>query len=208
MLFSGKIRIYTNGYLLALSLSFVMAFASPASAISYFDIGFGVGPTWATLGGYDIGDNTALDFGIRIGGRPIKLGTDRVYIISELNVAIGTYFYDFIDNGSHPYTSIGSFMMGPGVIFYPLQSIQLGSSVGYSAVVYDGGAVVKSGSRNGIAYNISVALDVENIGGIYSWINLMGLKYSVNTDLTYIKSSTISFFLKYVYRKKIVSLAE
>jgi hypothetical protein len=180
-----------------------MLFASSASAISYFDIGFGVGPAWATLNNYNIGgsgNDVALDFGMKIGGRPIDLGAD-LYIVGELSGATSTCFYHFMDNGSHPYADIYFFMIGPGAIYYPVQSIQLGLSVGYSSIAYQDGWG-KIGTKKGYAYDISVGLDLDNLLGLkgYGPVNLMGLKYYVSTDGRYVKSSTISLFLKYIYR--------
>lgn len=191
-----------NGYLLSVSFAFVMVFTSFASAISYFDIGFGVGPTWATLNNYNIGgddDDVALDFGMKIGGRPINLGAN-LYIVGELSGATGTYFYHFVDYGSHRYADIYSFMIGPGVIYYPIQSIQLGLSMGYSPIAYQDGWG-KIGTKKGYAYDISVALDLDKLLGFrgYGPINLMGLKYT-RTSSEYVKSSTIGIFLKYLYR--------
>jgi hypothetical protein len=180
-----------------------MVFTSFASAISYFDMGFGVGPTWATLNNYNIGGDDALDFGMKIGGRPINLGAN-LYIVGELSGTAGTYFYHFINKSSQPYADIYSFMIGPGVIYYPIQSIQLGLSAGYSPIAYQDG-LGKSGTEKGYAYNISVALDLvklfDELPGFKGFgpIKLMGLKYT-GTSSASVKSSTIGMFLKYVYR--------
>ncbi|MDR3002122.1 MAG: hypothetical protein LBU89_12775 [Fibromonadaceae bacterium] len=205
MLKSEKKRIYAISHSLAVCLTFVMTFTSFASAISYFDIGFGVGPTWATLNNDNIGkkNDTALDFGLKIGGRFVNLGPN-IYIVGELNGAIGTYWYDFdpdFDWGSSRYAQIASAMIGPGVIYYPKQFLQFGLSAGYSPIAYQDGWA-KGGTKKGGAGNVSVALDLrelsKNIGG-YRLMDLMGLKYYLSASNAY-KSSTISIFFKYLYR--------
>jgi hypothetical protein len=189
-------------------LALVMALASSASAGFYFDTGMGYGygfatEQWEPSWGY--WSNTeedkeryvpriGFDMGAKIGGGSSKIG---LFFVCEFSMVAPLMV---------PY-AVGdavSYMLGPGIIFYPIKNLQLGSSYGASSHAGIGGG-------DGYAYNFSVAYDFgDRDHGV-----LLGIKYySANDEyedsyeIHKMKSSMIGMFVKYVYKRKGVSLAD
>jgi hypothetical protein len=180
----------------------------------YFDIGLGIGKGWTELNGTDVFDaleaevasiaagakldELAVDFGVKAGYGPI--GGMPFYVVGEL-AGMGHRIYD-----SSAYLQFNSYIIGPGVIFYPLPLIQLGLSIGYSWVsnqtdlpwvryMYD--------SDSGFAWNVSAAVDVGKSNHGF----LIGIKYFYAKNTLEItgaeqKESMVGLFIKYAYRHK------
>jgi hypothetical protein len=199
-----KKTIFLGLFLIMVSLSvFAQGF--------YFDIGLGIGKGWTKIDGSDIVDELknagvnvselSFDFGLKAGYGPF--GNIPVYVVGEL-AGMGHRIWD-----SSNYMQFNSYIIGPGVIFYPVPLIQLGLSLGYSFIsnqtdipgmtMYDG--------KGGFAWNISAAFDLGK--GNHGF--LLGLKYfGANNTLKVSnaeeQASMIGVFIKYAYRKKAPSL--
>jgi hypothetical protein len=187
-------KMKANHFLLAAS----MALASSAYAGFYFDTGLGLGTGFATETYWDEDDETysrrdlvtedrdgiGVDFGLKAGGGFPDVGSG-LFAVGEVNLEISSYI---------PV----SFFFGPGIIFYPIPNLQLGSSFGFSGIASFNNAY------GGYAFNTSVAYDI----GSRSHGLLLGLKYyhcfgDIGAgNIEEIKSSTISVFVKYAFRKK------
>jgi hypothetical protein len=133
------------------------------------------------------------------------LGNIPIYAVLELSGMLHR-IYD-----SSNYIQYNSYLFGPGVIYYPIPLIQLGTSLGYSWVSNqtDIPMLIMDKSDGGVAWNISAAVDLG--GGNHGC--LIGLKYFYATNKLYIlkvdqNSSMFGVFIKYAYRHKVNSLSE
>jgi hypothetical protein len=199
----------------AIVLAFLLFTASVAVSAQgfYFDIGFGYGKGWTEIGGTDFVDylndaginssevyEVAVDVGFKAGYGP--LGNMPLYIVGEIG-GMGHRIYD-----SFNYIQFNSYIIGPSVIFYPIPLIQLGLSVGYSYVANQTDMpIIMSGSKSGVAYNISAAIDL----GKGNHGCLIGVKYfNANNTLAVSnvneKAAMVGIFIRYTYRKKVLSL--
>jgi len=178
----------------------------------YLDAGLGFGKAWTVVNGYDIagelksdGANIhemAIDISFKAGYGPF--GTIPLYVVGESG-GIGHRIFDSSD-----YIQFNSYIIGPGVIFYPIPLIQLASSIGYSFVanqtnISDSGEMYKS--KNGFAYNFSAAIDL----GSGNHGTLIGIKYfyaynTLEVSNALEEASMIGVFVKYTHRKKPPSL--
>ena len=193
-------------------LSFIFCFVSLMTYAQgfYFDIGLGLGKGWTKVDSYDMVDELksagisvneiAIDLGLKAGYGPF--GNIPLYVVGEFG-GIGHRIYD-----SFNYLQFNSYIIGPGVIFYPISFIQLGLSLGYSFVSNqtDIPGLFMYNSKSGFAWNISAAVDLgkKNHGC------LIGLKYfNANNKLEISnvneKASMLGIFIKYTYRKKVPS---
>jgi len=189
---------------LLISLLFLFMTSSVFSQGLYFDIGFGVGNAKTEIDGYDVSDlfdssvtEIGVDLGLKLGYGPVA--SMPIYIIGEIS-GIGHRFEDDVN-----YIQFNSYLIGPGVIYYPIPLIQIGTSIGYSFVsnqtdlpmsMYD--------SDSGLAGNVSAAFDL----GKGNHGCLIGIKYAKATNTLEVsgaeqESSLFSAFIKYAYRKKI-----
>lgn len=98
-----------------------------------FDIGLGAGAATTEIDGQDISssfgagiDEVAVNVGLKVGYGPIS--TVPVYIAATLE-GIGHRFYD-----SSNYIQLNSYLLGPSIIVYPIDILQISGSVGYSWV--------------------------------------------------------------------------
>jgi len=203
----------------------------------YFDVGGGAGKAWTKTDGVDqfkmwrsaIAENLtfvttdgkkadiddvfgelSFNLGARAGYGPF--GTLPLFFVVEFDwVGHSIYIHD-VENLEFD-ALYSSFLIGPGVIYYPWPVLQVGASVGYSFVsnslkpMPEGARMLES--EGGFAGNVSVAI---NLGGKHAL--LIGAKYSfsVNTleknDLGKKPVQTISaigFFMKYAFRPKVTS---
>jgi len=182
---------------------FVFVLMSVSAQGFYFDIGFGIGGSSTKVNGIDISstfygvDELGAELGLKAGYGPIA--NLPIYIVGELSSA-GHRIFD-----SHNYLQLNSYLLGPGIIFYPIPLIQLGLSLGYSWISNqtDIHGVVAYESDGGFAWNISAAVDLgsDNHGC------LIGLKYFGATNKVKISHAEqqISFFgvfIKYAFRQK------
>ncbi len=169
----------------------------------YFDIGLGAGQATTKLNSIDVSgafSSSATEIGVdiscKIGYGPIA-GIP-LYVIGEFG-GIGHRFEE-----SGDYIQFNSYLLGPGIIIYPVPFIQLAASGGLSFVSNQTNLpVIFYDSDEGYAYNISCALDIGR--GNSGW--LIGGKYSYTKNTLEIsgtdqESSLISLFVKYAYRLK------
>jgi hypothetical protein len=189
-------------------LALVMMLASSASAGFYFDTGMGYGygfatEKWESSWGYWANDDEGkeryvprigFDMGAKVGGGSSKIG---LFFVCEFSMVAPLMVPYSVEDAI-------SYMVGPGIIFYPTQNIQLASSYGASSHAGIGGS-------GGYAYNFSVAYDFSN----YDHGVLLGIKYYGANDeyddyyeIRKMKSSMIGMFVKYVYKGKRASLAD
>jgi hypothetical protein len=184
-----------------------MATVFSVSAIGlYFDGGLGVGMAWTEIDGKDMVETLsndsgkpnemAVDIGVKIGLGPFD--TIPIYVVGVLG-GIGHRLYD-ADDDYFQYTST---LIGPGVIFYPIPSIQIAASLGFSAVANDNSfGVVMAESKNGFAGDVSLAFDLgAGNSGLLGGIRYFGATNTLDTGFVE-NSSMISFFIRYAYRHR------
>ncbi len=170
----------------------------------YFDIGLGLGKATTEVDGQNMSDlfgssvkENGVDLSLKAGYGPF--GSVPIYVVGELG-GIGHRFED-----SYNYVQFNSYLVGPGVIFYPTPLFQLAASVGYSytnnqtdlpTTFYQ--------STGGYAGNVSAAFDWgDGDNGL-----LLGLKYFFAKNTLEVSgaeenASEFSLFVKWAYRQKI-----
>ncbi|MDC7242339.1 MAG: hypothetical protein PQJ50_18440 [Spirochaetales bacterium] len=169
----------------------------------YFDIGIGVGMATTKLNDVDIMDGSTgvnelgIDLSLKLGWGPI-MGIP-IYVVGEIG-GIGHRIYD-----DYNYLQFNSYLLGPGIVFYPVSFLQVAGSFGWSFLANDTDytGVYLYDSKSGYAWNISAALDLG--GGNHGL--LIGGKYTMAVNTIEIseaeqKQSLISIFIKYAYRQK------
>jgi hypothetical protein len=195
---------------IVLGILLVIVSLSVSAQDFYFDIGLGLGKGWTEIEGVDMVDalkdsgvnvdEMAVDIGLKAGYGPF--GNIPFYVIGELG-GMGHRIYD-----SSNYIQFNSYIIGTGVIFYPISLIQLGLSIGYSFVANQTDMpMIMYDSKGGFAWNISAAIDL----GKGNHGCLIGVKYfNANNTLEVSngdeKASIIGIFIKYTYRTKAPSL--
>lgn len=184
-------------------LFLVVLFSTNAQGF-YFDIGLGIGGAWTKLDGIDVSDalgsgitEVGVDLGLKAGYGPIS--NIPLYIVGTFG-GIGHRLDDGLD-----WLQFNSYLIGAGVIFYPIPLIQLAGSLGFSWVGNQTSLPgVMYNSLGGFAGDISVAIDL----GRRNHGCLIGLRYfgSVNDlEVTRVKQNTsaLAVFVRYAYRHKI-----
>ena len=184
----------------------VVLFSANAQGL-YFDIGIGAGGAWTSLDGTNVSDafdfsdgsvtQIGVDLGLKAGYGPIV--NKPFYIVGTIG-GIGHRF----DDGSD-YLQFNSYIIGPGIIFYPIPLVQMAGSIGYSFV---GNQTSLPGSmyesRGGFAGDISVAVDL----GRRNHGCLIGLRYfgainKLETSGVNQAQSGLSAFVRYTFRHKL-----
>jgi hypothetical protein len=185
---------------------FTMILFSVSAQGFYFDIGLGVGGAWTKLDGTDVSETfksagadfteIGVDLGLKAGYGPIA--NIPFYIVGTIG-GIGHR----LDDGSD-YLQFNSYIIGPGVIFYPIPLVQLAGSIGFSFVANQTSLPMSMyKSKGGFAGDVSVAVDL----GRGNHGCLLGLKYFGATNTLEISgadqnSSGLCVFVKYTYRHK------
>jgi hypothetical protein len=195
---------------LILAVFFICASLAVSAQGLYLDAGLGFGKAWTVFDDYDVADELksgganvheiAIDLSLKAGYGPF--GKTPLYVVGELG-GMGHRIFD-----SSGYIQFNSYIIGPGVIFYPIPLIQLASSIGYSYIANqtntnDLDEMCNYNSKGGFAYNISAAVDL----GLGKHATLIGIKYfyainSLEGLNASEKSKMISIFVKYTRRKK------
>jgi hypothetical protein len=189
---------------------FCVTAALSAHAIGlYVDGGIGLGSAWTSLDGEDFVeavtetgrlDELALDIGVKLGFGPFD--TIPIYIVGVLG-GMGHRISDDYDN----YYQLNTYLLGPGVIFYPMPSMQIAASLGYSWISNTTSLTLSNvgdyDSKGGFAGDISIALDM----GFGNHAFLGGFRFfgATNTweTLGVVQNSfLVSFFIRYAYRHK------
>jgi len=183
----------------------------------YFDTGVGVGKAWTKINGADVSDifkaddddftQTAINYDLKLGYGPIA--NMPLYIVGTAG-AVG---HRIANHNSLNYCRLYSYMLGPGIIYYPIPLIQLAASIGYSwadnetQLPADMSAKLPtnmSKSKSGFAGDISAAIDLgPNNHGL-----LFGFKYFWTTNTLEISNvkqnqSGLFVFVKYAFRNKL-----
>jgi hypothetical protein len=186
-----------------------MATISSVSAIGlYFDAGIGVGPSWTLLDGDDFvdlatksgkPDEMSLDLGLKLGAGPFD--TIPIYVVGAFGNVGHRITYN---NGYH---QMNAFLLGPGIIFYPVPFVQVAGSLGYSFVANETSlnqtGVDDIESTSGFAGDISVAADV----GAGNHALLLGLRFfgsatTLKDPWKTQNSIMVSMFIRYAFRHK------
>ncbi|GHV87747.1 hypothetical protein AGMMS50267_01070 [Spirochaetia bacterium] len=181
-----------------------MAFSVSAQSF-YFDIGIGFGWPTTKIDGNDLSDilsgskvtDIGVDLGLKAGYGPF--GEIPLYAVGEF-AGMGHRFQT-----SDNYMQFNSYIIGAGLIFYPIPLIQLAGTIGfsYAADQTDLQDVVLPASERGVAWDLSAAFDFGKRNSGF----LLGLRYfgSSNTLTSNEKqdSSIISVFVRYAFRHKI-----
>lgn len=182
----------------------LIAFKAVA-ADSYFDVGLGFGMIGNTefddsYFAKDIfTDNRALNYdtGFKIGAKILK--EYPLYLVGNASV-----FGKTIENDedSKDYLWVNSFLIGPGLVAYPLPFIQVGTSFGYSFTLNKSNLnSVEFEDGKGFATNATIAYEYKDKANNKA---LIGLSYSISRNTTESdnveKLSVFSIFIKYSYR--------
>jgi hypothetical protein len=99
-------------------------------------------------------------------------------------------------------------MLGPGVIFYPIPSLQIAASLGYSFVGNETSLnrykmVYESDSKSGFAGDISVAFDLgAGNHGLLTGIRFFTSSNTLENSGLVQNNTMISLFLRYAFRHK------
>ena len=170
----------------------------------YFDIGLGMGWPTTKFDGTDSHNfitgsgikERGYDLGLKAGFGP--LGKIPLYIVGEF-AGTGHWFTAGSDA-----VLFNSFIIGPGVIFYPIPLIQLAGTVGYSftANITDlPGVAFYDSEGGGLAWAVSVALDlgIGNHGFLFG-VRYFGSSNTLEVSKAIQDSSLISVFWKYAFR--------
>jgi hypothetical protein len=205
----SKLPLYYGGFMKKILLAGLIFSAVSLSSHGlglYFDAGIGVGPAWTTLDGNDVvelatvsgsPDEMAVDLGLKLGVGPFE--TIPIYVVGALG---GVGHQITYSNGDYQFSS---YLIGPGVIFYPAPFLQIAASLGYSFVSnetsFTDGKMDES--KGGFAGDISVAADV----GAGDHALLVGLRFfgstnTLETTGTVQNTSMVSIFIRYAFRHK------
>jgi hypothetical protein len=205
--FTKKQREYNMKKIFFIGIFLVMVLFSINAQGFYFDIGLGIGGAWTKLDGTDVADtfNSAgvdfteigVDLGLKAGYGPIA--NIPLYIVGTIG-GVGHR----LDDGSD-YLQFNSYIIGPGVIFYPLPLIQLAGSFGFSFVANQTSLPVDMyRSKGGFAGDISVAVDLGGGNhGCLIGLNYFGAANTLETSGAEQNSSGLCVFVRYTYRQKI-----
>ena len=168
----------------------------------YFDIGIGFGGAITKLDGINVSSlvgnvkESVVDLGFKAGYGPIA--NIPLYIVGTLG-GIGHRLDDGLD-----WLQFNSYIIGPGVIFYPIPLIQIAGSIGLSWVGNETSLpVIMYDSLGGFAGDISIAVDL----GRGNHGCLIGLRYfgsSNDLEISRVKQNTTAFtiFVRYTFRQK------
>jgi hypothetical protein len=172
----------------------------------YLDAGLGIGKGWTKLkngegvfktSDYEELDQIAVDVGLKAGYGPF--GGAPVYVVGEI-AGMGHRIYE-----DSNYVQFNSYLIGPGVIFYPIPQMQFASSIGLSFTIFDSSEPIEMPeNKSGFAWNISGAFDL----GRGNHGCLIGVRYFY-TENTFKdsklkqESSMVGVFVKYAFRRKV-----
>jgi hypothetical protein len=198
-----------NSKALRFFLAASIAFASSAYAGFYFDVGAEGGrrTTTESYDGcvYDSDDSSwgwacyttepqkdkysgiGTDLGLRIGGGPSKVGYGLFFVADMSTTVLADNFHSYLS-------------FGPGLIFYPIRELQLGSAANF-------GLIKSHFFYPGYGYNFSVAYDMgEGNNGLLLGIKFSSISGKIDTwnerSNNKLESSMIGAFVKYTFRKK------
>jgi hypothetical protein len=195
-------------------LVFVFAsFPSDAQSGVYFDIGFGFGKAWTKVNDQDVVDafnsagldltDVGVNLGLKIGYGPF--GKAPFYIVAGLG-GIGHR----LEGSGFGSMQFNTYVIGPGIIFYPISLIQISADFGFSAVANQfaltGITISPAKSERGFAWDVSLALDFgKSKHGFLIGVSYFGAKNSLETGADE-DAAFVGIFFKYAYRHKIKNI--
>jgi hypothetical protein len=209
---NGGIRAAVNTFLEDFMKRMVLAgvistlFSLSVSAQGfYFDVGLGVGQAWTEIDGVDFAKvskdagvnltEIGIDMGLKAGYGPV--GSLPLYVIGEIG-GIGHRMDDGVN-----YFQFNSYLIGPGLIFYPVSLIQLAGSIGFSYTSNQSSLERMYDSKGGYAGNVSIAFDLgKNNHGCLLGIRYFSAVNELENTGAEQKQSGLSIFIKYAYRHK------
>jgi hypothetical protein len=216
-------------------------FLPSASEAIYFDAGFGGGLSWSSISGKDAkewlnansSDNTAVDLGFKLGGGLIK-GLPFYFVGEVIYAWANTYqvpSYFIISDG--PDFSIEEkkepirfefILVGPGVVYYPMEKLQLAATFGGVYAIFTSGKSREFSTTLGYGYNLSTAWEFA-IGQNRNDAIIVGARWMqtfTNVGVHYIYHSdgyslfggataenyqldqhSLGLFVKYAYKTKV-----
>jgi len=174
----------------------------------YFDVGIGVGRAWTRVDGENIASSYrsaginltqfGVDLGLKAGYGPIA--NMPLYVVGAFS-AMAHRMFDRDDD----YIQFNSFVIGPGVIYYPIPLIQLAGSVGYA---FSRNSTSLSfmemyRSTRGFGWDISAAVDL----GPRNHGVLLGLRYAMAITTLEVSRATqnqsgLTVFARYAFRHR------
>lgn len=188
---------------LGLVVMLVILGASLAAQGLYFDVGVGLGKASTTINGTDVSSgfsSSVKEMGV---GVDLKLGYGPIsgmplYVVGTL----GGVGHRFDDNSN--YIQFNSYILGGGVIVYPVSMLQIAASGGYSFVKNQSDLPVTFyDSESGFAGEASVALDIgKGTSGCLIGAEYFYAKNTLKTSGAEQETSLIGIFVKYAYRQK------
>jgi len=169
----------------------------------YFDIGIGFGGAVTKLNGIDVSSSVGnvteigVDLGLKAGYGPIA--DMPLYAVGT----IGGIGHRMDDGGD--YLQFNSYIIGVGVIFYPIPLIQIAGSIGFSFVGNQTSLpMVMYKSNGGFAGDISVAVDLgKKNHGCLIGIRYFGALNELEISGAEQSTSYFGIFVRYTYRNKI-----
>jgi hypothetical protein len=176
----------------------------------YFDGGIGIGPAWTTMDGNDFVetitksgtlDEIAVDLGLKLGLGPFD--TIPIHVVGVFG-GIGHR----ISASNNDYYQMNAYLIGPGVVFYPMPSFQIAASLGYSFVGNESSFaaqnnIAKDTSKSGFAWDISAAFDLgAGNHGLLGGLRYFGATNTLKDSGLVQNSSMLSIFIRYAFRHK------
>jgi len=188
----------------------------------YFDIGAGFGRAWTRFNGENV-INILNAEGLQVSPSGMMLSLKAgygpvadmpIYIVGELGSIWHMLSFDYslehhdLYRYDHEISFISS-IIGPGILYYPVQRVQLGLSAGLSTVNNSSSlpdayfSDLRPNSKGGFAWNASAAMDFgrRNHGclvGVQLFQAINNLQMSNLTENAFL----LSIFVKYAYRQK------
>ena len=176
---------------------FLIFMTIPSFAI-YVDVGVGVGGASTEIEDVDVEDiicrdcdDMAITFGFRIGGQV----SERVWVAGELS-GLGHRFYD-----SDNYIQFNSYLLGPSVIFYPVNHLHLSGSLGIAWTANDTdirGIDLNDGT--GAAIALTAAFDTGIHDGALIGIRLFSSDVELEKSKKDLSSVGLTFFIAYAHK--------
>ena len=176
---------------------FLIFMTIPSFAI-YVDVGLGAGGASTEVDDVDVEDvicrdcdDLAVNFGLRVGGQV----SERVWVAGEWS-ALGHRFYD-----SDNYIQFNSYLLGPSVIFYPVDHMHLSGTIGLAWTANDTdirGLDLYDGT--GAAISLTAAFDTGIHDGALIGIKMTSSVVELEKSKKDLSSVGLTFFIAYAHK--------